>query len=76
MESLNFPFIPYIVQYQCIIVYPVSRLLELLEQYKTVWRARYLEAGLQFSLANLRAVLKQFIPDTDPRLHTDAEETS
>ncbi|XP_060562168.1 uncharacterized protein LOC132721814 [Ruditapes philippinarum] len=50
-----------------------NRLLELLEMYESLWKQRYLEHGLNFSVATLKNILKQFIPDTKTQGGTDSE---
>ncbi|WAR19131.1 TNKS-like protein [Mya arenaria] len=48
-----------------------NRLLELLDVYETLWKGRYLEPGLKFYLTGFQSVLKQFIPEGDPRAGGD-----
>ena len=48
------------------------RLLELLEEFESVWKARYLEHGLKYSLAALHVLLRQLIPDDDTRTSTES----
>ena len=43
------------------------RLLELLEEYESRWKDRYIEHGLKYSLAALHVLLRQLIPDEEPR---------
>lgn len=46
-----------------------NRLLELLEVYEKLWKQRYLEFGMKFSVTALQNVFKQFIPEVEPRKH-------
>lgn len=50
-----------------------NRLLELLEVYETLWKKRYLEHGLSYSVASLKNILKQFIPASDSKGRKDSE---
>ncbi|KAH3846015.1 hypothetical protein DPMN_088311 [Dreissena polymorpha] len=50
-----------------------NRLLELVDVYKGLWMKRYLEHGLKYSQASLQVVLKQFIPEGDPRSQQQEE---
>ncbi|KAL4238827.1 hypothetical protein ACF0H5_003534 [Mactra antiquata] len=53
-----------------------NRLLELLELYEKLWKQRYQEHGLKFSLALLQNIFKQFVPEGDPRLRQETESVS
>lgn len=49
------------------------RLLELLGTYKSVWRASYMQRGLNESVHTLQSLLKQLVPEEDGAIYEDVQ---